>query len=328
MISEQEYKVIEYLADGQFHSGAEIGKKLQITRSAIWKIIQLLHCKGIFIERVHGKGYRIPNGVHLYSSERIFYYLPLEQRLLIDNLVIHTSIDSTNNYVLKKVKEGAKRGLVCLAEEQTAGRGRCQRHWVSPFAKNIYLSLLWSFHQGPSALTGLTLVIGIAIVKALLERGLTGLTIKWPNDIYSQDKKLAGVLTEMFIDDLGVCHAVIGVGINVDMPADGTHFIDKPFVDCTSILGSRPNKNQITATVLKELLLILPLFEQQGWNFFREIWHTYDCLYGCEVTLITGQRVVIGIAKGVDKNGGLMLEQSGIVEVFNAGEVSVRKITR
>lgn len=328
MINDQVYKVIEILADGQFHSGAELGNKLQITRSAIWKIIKTLHQKQINIECIHGKGYRVPNGLQLFSKEKILQYFTENELSAMSHLAIFYSIDSTNNYIQKQIQQGAKTGLVCLAEEQTAGRGRCQRKWVSPFLRNIYLSLLWSFHRGPAALTGLTLVVGVAIVNALSICGIKGLTIKWPNDVYWGNKKLAGVLTEMSIDDIGLCHAIIGIGININMSEFATDEIKLPYIDCQTILNSCPDKNKITGTVLNVLFSFLSIFEKKGWLYFKDLWSQYDCLLDREVVIFSGQLEFYGVAKGVDNNGGLILDSRGELKTFNAGEVSVRTMTK
>lgn len=245
----------------------------------------------------------------LLKAEKIKTAIPSHLWKLMPALHIVNSIDSTNTYVLNYCKHGATSGFTCLAEQQTAGRGRWGRTWVSPYASHLYLSMLWQFPIR-KPLSGLSLVIGLAIVNVVKKLGLReGLGLKWPNDVYWQQKKLAGVLIET-----ASINTVIGIGLNVKMPDDAGIEINQPWTDLHQILGTPPDRNLISGLLIAELLTILPRFSEQGFSPFLKDWQALDIHYQKPMTIKTASGQYSGIAQGVNSSGELIIQCDDGVE--------------
>lgn len=204
--------ILNLLADGQFHSGEELGELLNVSRAAVWKHLQKMESLGIQIQSVKGRGYCIESGLDLLCANKIKNIAPCIDQFNL-RLELFSSIDSTNSYLLR---HSDLAGRICVAELQTQGRGRRGRAWVSPYAQNVYLSIGWGFDGGVAVIEGLSLAVGVAIAHALQKQGVSGIELKWPNDVLYCGKKLAGILIEMVGDPSGYCQVVIGVGVNVD----------------------------------------------------------------------------------------------------------------
>ena len=213
-----------------------------------------------------------------------------------------------------------------LAEQQTGGRGRRGKSWVSPFAANIYLSIVWDFEQGAEALEGLSLAVGVAVRRALIAHGVQGVKLKWPNDIYVEQKKLGGILLEMIGDPAGHCSVVIGVGLNVSMPVSQASAIDQDWTDvATELQDKLPARNKLAAELISEILPLLSTFQEQGFAAYRDEWQAADAFYGQPAVISTPKQSTAGIVKGVGINGALRLElDSGNIESFIGGELSLR----
>lgn len=317
--------LLPLLANGEFHSGQYLAEALGVSRTAVWKQINRLNAEsGLVIEAVKGKGYRIPGGIELLNADRVTAALNDRARALMSRLDIHESIDSTNAEVLRLAERGGVSGLVCTAEQQTAGRGRRGRQWVSPFGSNLYLSLLWEFSQGAAALEGLSLAVGVAVARALRACGVPSVQLKWPNDILYAGAKLGGVLLEMSGDVAGSCRVVIGVGLNVAMPKAAAATIDQAWTDVNTICAQPPGRNQLMAALLNELLPLLAEFEQRGFAYWREEWLSLDAFGDAPVVLSTGATQVSGIARGVDARGALRLETDAGIQTIYGGEILLR----
>ncbi len=318
--------LLNLLADGCFHSGTELSAALNISRAAIWKQINALAEFEIEIIAVSGKGYRLKRPLELLSASQIEQQLTAETQSLLSKLEIHASIHSTNTYLVEQAQTHSETGVVCLAEFQTSGRGRRGRKWVSPFGCNIYLSILWKFQNGFSSIAGLSLAIGIAVVRALQELGIEGIGLKWPNDIYWQDKKLGGILIEVSGEAEGDCQAVIGLGLNLYLNSKETETITQPWVDLEQIIGSSDySRNQLVSLLLNHLLPLIAGFENRGLQAYLSEWRGYDCMQDKAVTIFMGQKQYHGIVAGIDDNGMLLLKnEAGEIKPFASGEVSFR----
>lgn len=237
-------------------------------------------------------------------------------------LEIMNSIDSTNRYLL--TNPNAKHGMVVLAEEQTQGRGRLGKTWISPFGSNLYLSLFWQFLGDIQKLNGLSLALGVAIVQALKNYGLNDIGLKWPNDILYKQQKLIGILVETKQTKNNVSDVVIGIGLNVHMPIDASRMINQPWIDVYTIEGKQPARNRLAGLLLNELATILAEFQQNGLNAFYDQWQSLDVLNQKLVSINTAQGFITGIAQGIDEQGNLLVEIDGKLQTFNSGEVSVR----
>lgn len=318
-------KLIEILADGQFHSGESLGKVLNVSRAAIWKQIQQLEGLGLRLESVRGVGYRIPGGLDLLDSGSILGEVSESVRNQLGNFEIHASVDSTNRLAREAAESAASCGAVFLAEHQAAGRGRRGNTWVSPFGASISLSLVWDFDRGAQSLEGLSLAIGIGVRRALLESGLANIALKWPNDIYVSERKLGGILLEITGDPAGECSVIVGVGINVRMPEHREPGIDQPWTDLHRELPELPSRNQIVSSLLEELIPIVSTYQREGFAPYRQEWMSADLFRNRQVSLIHQKTRVSGVVHGVGENGALLLRlPSGEVRSFIGGEISVR----
>lgn len=317
-------RVLTLLADGEVHSGEELGQALGVSRTAVWKQLKKLEDLGISLHSVKGQGYRLENGLELLEAERIRGHLSPDVTELLCELDLCGSIDSTNTRALERARNGAACGLACLAEHQSAGRGRHGRQWVSPYGRNIYLSLVWEFGSGVAALEGLSLAVGVAIVRALRGNGIEGAQLKWPNDVLWQEKKLAGVLLEMTGEPSGICQVVIGIGINVGMLASEAEAIDQAWVSLHSI-DRAVSRNKLAADLLNQLLPLLTGYEQSGFGPLRNEWEALDCFGSREVDVRMGDKVITGRVLGVNETGALRLETAAGEELVYGGEASLRK---
>jgi BirA family biotin operon repressor/biotin-[acetyl-CoA-carboxylase] ligase len=318
-------ELLAMLAAGDFRSGQELADCLGVSRTAVWKQLNRLADLGLELESVKGRGYRIPGGLDLLARDVVIDQLSATAASLLAELQVPQHIDSTNAEALRTLAEGAISGLAITAEQQSAGRGRRGRTWVSPFARNIYLSLTWQYSQGAAALEGMSLAVGVAVVRALEKLGLVGASLKWPNDVLYQRRKLGGVLLEMVGDASGVCQVVVGVGLNVAMPAAQAEAIDQAWADLAELSGgSPPGRSQVLAALLNELLPLLAGFETEGFAPWREAWMALDAYADQPVIIEAGERRTAGIARGVDARGALQLETSVGIQPVYGGEVSLR----
>lgn len=318
-------RVLQHLADGRFHSGAQLGAALGVSRSAVWKQIQRLAELGLDVHAVRGRGYRLAEPLELLDAEIIRQALPPESQTLLRRLEVQFDLDSTNRYLRQA---GAPAGHVCLAERQTGGRGRRGRKWVSPFGSNIYLSAAWRFGGSAAALSGLSLALGVATARALERAGVAGVGLKWPNDLLWQQRKLGGLLLELFGEACGPCDVVVGVGLNVAMPAADAALVDQPWTDLRSILGDTcPGRNRMASLLLAELLPALARYEQDGLTPFLDDWRRLDVAAGREVRLQLARESVTGTAVGVDASGALLVRSGATTRRFASGEISMRLAT-
>ncbi|MEH6552265.1 MAG: bifunctional biotin--[acetyl-CoA-carboxylase] ligase/biotin operon repressor BirA [Pseudomonadales bacterium] len=316
--------LLNILADGEFHSGQAIGEVMGVSRAAIWKQLQKLDELGLDIESAKGRGYRIDGGLELLDESAIRSGLNPQAASLLSSLQIHHTITSTNEVLLREASSRSS-GSVCLAEQQTAGRGRRGRLWVSPFARNIYLSMLQQFSTGAAAVQGLSLAVGVLIIEALEELGMSDLGLKWPNDIYWQDRKLAGILLELSGDVSSACSVVVGIGLNVAMPKAAATEIDQPWVDLRTVMQATVSRNELVAALLGRLLPGLSTFEKQGLAAYQSRWRQWDVLDGETVIIHIGDSTVAGVARGIDDTGAIMIETSEGERSFSGGEVSIRR---
>ncbi|MFU8797688.1 MAG: biotin--[acetyl-CoA-carboxylase] ligase [Gammaproteobacteria bacterium] len=317
MMTEQLKIIIQTLSDGQFHSGEELGKILGVTPSAVRKLVKQFPEGDIDVESQPKKGYRIPLGLDLFDKAKIKQYSHLEAVEIFE--VLSSTNDHLNSLSALKPKR-ASRFLACLAEKQTAGRGRFGRKWLSPYAKNIYLSVLYQFEKDSSQLSGLSLAIAVAIAESLQEYGIQEkLQLKWPNDVFCQNKKLSGILIELNGEAQGACSAIIGVGLNVlQMPSAN-------YMDIATIIGQVPDRNKIAGLLLKQIFSAIKLFEEKGFKLFQEKWLSYDISQGKPVKIVSSTHEIIGIGRGIDEQGCFLLEEpTGIIRKFSSGEVSLR----
>ena len=321
--------LLPLLADGKFHSGQDLADAMGVSRTAVWKQVNRLVTDSVVaIESVKGKGYRVQGGIDLLDAARVKVALDARANTLMTRLEILDTVDSTNAHVMRSAEQGCLTGLVCTAEQQSAGRGRRGRPWVSPYASNLYVSLLWKFTQGAAALEGLSLAVGVAVARALHACDVPNVKLKWPNDVLCDGAKLGGILLEMNGDAAGNCWVVIGVGLNVAMPDAAAGAIDQAWTDIKTITNNQhPRRSRILAALLNELLPLVADFQQQGFTRWREEWQSLDALSGAPVVLHAGDVPLGGIARGVDARGALQLETATGMQSVYGGEISLRAVS-
>ncbi|MBU9828451.1 MULTISPECIES: bifunctional biotin--[acetyl-CoA-carboxylase] ligase/biotin operon repressor BirA [Rahnella] len=310
--------LISILADGEFHSGEQLGTAMGMSRAAINKHIQTVRDWGVDIFTVPGKGYSLPHPIQLLDEATIISMLPAGR------VSVLPVIDSTNQYLLDRISELSS-GDACVAEYQQAGRGRRGRKWFSPFGSNLYLSMYWKLDQGPAAAMGLSLVIGIVMAEVLQRLGAEDVRVKWPNDLYLKDRKLAGILVELTGKTGDAAQLVIGAGINLKMREPAADTINQGWINLQEA-GVNIDRNELTATLLKELRAALLHFEKEGLAPFITRWRGLDNFLDRPVKLLIGDQEIHGIERGIDQQGALLLEQEGIIKPYIGGEISLRGV--
>ena len=321
----KEPTLLSLLADGCCHSGESLGKTLQISRSAIWKNIQNLQKRGIDVQSAHGKGYWIPRGLSLLDPQQIYAGLSSLAQKTLSDLQCMDCIDSTNHHLFQQINRQDPRVMACFAEQQTAGKGRRGRQWCSPYANNIYHSLLWYFDKDPSELMGLSLVIAVLVARSLRAFGIhDGLELKWPNDIHWQSQKLGGILIEMQAEPHESCAVVIGIGINTRMTPQND--FPYPVTSTEAILSKPSDRNRLAALLLNQLIAGLAAFQNEGIKNFLNEWRGLDSFQEKMVTLKSSQNEISGIMKGISDRGELLLEDTqGRISAHVSGDVSLRQ---
>lgn len=322
--------LIKSLATGQFVSGQLLGEQLGISRTAIAKHIKALTEMGLDIYSVTGKGYKLAQPLYLLEKERIMGLLANDlsdeasSQSSVPLIEVHSLIDSTNDYLMRRLPNQVSPGQVCLAEYQSAGRGRRGRQWISPFGSQIYLSMYWYLEQGLSAAMGLSLVTALAVSDAVKAHSGVQVQLKWPNDIYLDGVKLAGILIDLEGQALEPSHCVIGIGLNLHMPEEAGKLIEQKWTDLQSHSDVKIDRNALSAALISALRKRLKQHHQTGLTPMLDEWHAFDAFLDKRVKLITGERITHGICRGVNNQGALLLEVDGQVKPIYGGEVSLR----
>lgn len=237
----------------------------------------------------------------------------------LNDITIHQQIGSTNRALVELAERGSIDGMVCLAETQTAGRGRRGRRWVSPPGASIALSLGRELNRPPAEIGALSLVVGLAVADALADAGVA---LKWPNDLLLEGRKLGGILVEL-VGGRARSMVVVGVGINVDVAPEA---IDQPIANLAERLES-PSRNEVVAGLINAIIDFSAQFEMAGFAPMREAWQRLHHFHGRQVRLLIADREVEGTVAGVEDTGELVLACDGELRRFAAGEVSLREGT-
>ncbi|MGK9067570.1 bifunctional biotin--[acetyl-CoA-carboxylase] ligase/biotin operon repressor BirA [Stutzerimonas chloritidismutans] len=312
--------ILGLLSDGQFHSGEELGLALGISRASIWKGLKKLEAEhGIEVFRVPGKGYRLAERLDLLDQGRLEAFLGRQ------GWRVHVAehLDSTNAEALRLLQRGVPPPFIVISECQVNGRGRRGRQWVSPAYKNLYYSLAWSVSNGSAGLAGLSLVVGLAVLETLTRCGVARVGLKWPNDIYADDKKIAGILLELIGDPADVCSVVIGVGINVNMVGQALE-IAQPCISLRDVVNRVFDRNELSCLLSESLERYLRKHALSGFASMREEWESNHLWQGKACVLSSGVVEVKGRVLGVDDQGALRLDVDGVEKRFSGGELSLR----
>ncbi|HCI52973.1 MAG TPA: biotin--[acetyl-CoA-carboxylase] ligase [Gallionella sp.] len=314
------WQLLRLLADGEFHSGVALAHQLGVSRATVFAALSSVAEFGVQLQRIRGRGYRlVPVWQQLDAGQ---VNLALAADAACFQLEILQQATSTNTGLLRRAAQGAVSGSVLAAELQTGGRGRIGRSWHSGLGNALTFSLLWRFNCGLNALSGLSLAVGVAIMRALQRFEVAGAGLKWPNDILSSDGKLGGVLIEAQGDMYGPSCVVIGIGLNCSLPPALSQLITQRASALDRLCPAVPGRNQLLAAILQELAGVLQQFSSSGFACFQEEWQRYHVQQNLPVRLaMPDGSSVNGIALGVSDSGELRLAAAGGVRLFNSGEV-------
>lgn len=315
--------MLRALSDGEFHSGEALAQRFDVSRASVWNALQAAQAAGAVLHKVRGRGYRLSGGAS-WLDVATLQRLPGVAAYTLD---IVDSIDSTNAELMRRALAGAPHGSCLAAEIQHAGRGRRGRTWHSVPGGSLTFSVLWRFNQGISALSGLSLAVGVALLRSLREFGAAELQLKWPNDVLWQYRKLAGILIEVQGDVMGPSVAIIGIGINLQLPTAVREEIDQSVTDLAEILNDRLDRNALLGSLLRHLGEVMAAFEAHGLHALRDEWlaaHAYhDKLV--RVLLANGAELCGKIVE-LTEDGALVLENAdGQRSRVNSGEVHLTR---
>ena len=323
--SDPELELLKLLVDGRAHSGQVLAERLGISRAAVSKRADKLEALGVHVNRSRANGYRLESPMELLDSGRIEAALSHTERGRISSLAVLTSVPSTNDLATTLLQNSEiTHGAVLLAEYQSRGKGRRGRVWVSPFGRNLCLSVVWSFSNGLAGLQGLSLVVGLGVLRALQAEVSLKAGLKWPNDIVASGAKLGGILIEIEGDVEGPVTAVIGIGLNVSMARAADLAISQAWTDVAALCGEAPSRNRLAGRIIGECIGILAEFDAHPFQHFLDEWRSADALIGKTVSVDSAQGTVRGIARGIDASGALLLIANRQWMRITAGDVSVR----
>ncbi len=313
--------ILRRLSANAFCSGQELAEELDISRSAVARHVKELNEQGVDIFSVKGKGYKLAKPLDLIQIEPLQSLL--DASLQGAELHVFPSIDSTNQFWLDQPSRSIPNGSACFAEYQSAGRGRRGRQWHSPMGAAIYFSTWWQSGLNLSELMGLSVAMGLAVTRWLNSLGAPA-QVKWPNDIYIQGKKVAGILVELDAQPDGRGRAVVGVGLNVQLPQQAQSHIDQPWTQLADHLQPLPCRTELAAGLYQAIRACLEQFESEGLAHTIEDWARWDFYYGKPICLLMGQHQISGICRGVDGQGALRVESEQGLKSYFGGEISVR----
>ena len=319
------FPILRLLSDGKFHSGQTIAQQLKVSRATVWNAIKQAEVLGINIFSVRGRGYKLAQAVILLDQQAILNAVG-EQTTLLE-VEVHDHLESTNTYLMKKISIAHAQATCVAANLQTNGRGRRGRTWQAGLGASLTFSLLWRFQCGASALSGLSLAVGVALVRALHSFGISQAQLKWPNDVLIGREKLAGILIELQGDMEGPSAAVIGIGINLNLPESIKQQIDQPTTDLASASPQTINPNELLGVLLKNLTEVLSNFERHGFAQLRDEWTKHHAYHQQAVKMLhpDGSESV-GTVVDVAEDGILLVRTAQGEQRFLSGEISLRGV--
>ena len=316
--------ILELLRNASgYISGEEIAKKMNVSRTAIWKHIRELKQAGYAIESHSRSGYSLVKTPDLLLPNEIKSVLKTKR--LGKNIKHFDDLVSTNIEAKQLAASGAEEGTIVVSEAQNGGRGRLSRGWYSPAHKGIWFSIILRPVLLPQDAPKCTLMAAVAITKAIDK--ITGIKcgIKWPNDILYNGKKLVGILTEMNAEMEGINYIVIGTGINVNIAKDEVPEELKDIVmSLSQIAGERIDRLALLAEMLVQLEVIYDEALTNGFGKILEEWRKYSITLGQEVNVIGSDKTFAGLAMDIDADGALLVKTETEVKRVLAGDVSIR----
>ncbi|BCB28487.1 bifunctional ligase/repressor BirA [Sulfurimicrobium lacus] len=317
------FTVLRQLSSDEFRSGEQIARELNISRASVWQALRDLDRHGIRLFRLAGRGYRLAEPLHWLDAAAVESALG-DKAALFDLEVMETAA-SSNSILMQKAALGAGHGSCIAVELQTGGRGRRGRTWHASLGGSLTFSLLWRFNQGASYLSGLSLAVGVALMRALHQAGISTARLKWPNDVLHENSKLAGILIELQGDMLGPSAAVIGIGLNLKLSDQARENIDQAAIDLAALAPDLPTRSQLLALILGHLGDVLQQFEAHGFAALREEWSRHHAYHQQPVRMLMPDGSTHhGTVSGVADDGALLVRDADGERRFTSGEVSMR----
>jgi BirA family biotin operon repressor/biotin-[acetyl-CoA-carboxylase] ligase len=325
--------LLRHLADGQFHSGEDLAAKVGLTRARVSQVLKDAEAAGLALERIKGRGYRLTEAPDFLDTKKVqarLGVLATERGAPFAlSVEVVDQVDSTSSELMRRAQRRDVHGVALAAEWQTAGRGRRGRTWTAIAGGSLTFSLGWRFEQGAGFLAGLSLAIGVAVVRALEADGFRDIALKWPNDVIHRHMKVGGILIDLNGDALGPTTTVIGVGLNVRLPQAARTEIPVPVTDLTTVAGKRAppiDRNRLLAKLLAELASVLETYAREGFAPFAAEWQHRHAYQGKPVRLLLPDgATVTGKVAGVDASGALVLADGPRRARFLSGEITLRR---
>jgi BirA family biotin operon repressor/biotin-[acetyl-CoA-carboxylase] ligase len=326
------FSLLRQLSDGAFHSGEDLAATVGLTRARVSQLLKQAETAGLSLERVRGLGYRLTATPDFLDADEV-------RRALSDlakgnpfpplDIEVVDQINSTSTELLRRAQRRDIHGQVLAAEWQSAGRGRRGKQWTAVAGGSLTFSIGWRYEQGAGFLAGLSLAVGVAVVRALEAEGLAGVELKWPNDLVFKHLKVGGILVELNGDALGPSTVVVGVGLNVRLPAEIRRNIEQPVNDLTTVAGRGAppiDRNHLLARLSAELASTLEAYSRAGFPAFAVEWQHRHAYHGKPVKLLLPDGgSVKGTVAGVDSTGALVLADGPRRARFLSGEISLRR---
>ena len=333
MLTPLGFSLLRQLADGAFHSGEDLASKVGLTRARVSQVLRDAEAAGLALERLKGRGYRLLETPDFLDVKKVRAELAALAEANGDTptltVEIVDQIESTSTELMRRAQRREIHRAALAAEWQTAGRGRRGRVWTAIAGGSLTFSLGWRFEQGAGFLAGLSLAVGVAVVRALESLGYTGIALKWPNDLIHRHLKVGGILIELNGDALGPTTTVIGVGLNVRLPQAARKDIAAPVTDLASVAGRKGppiDRNVLLARLLTELAAVLDIYAKEGFAAFVAEWQHRHAYQGKPVKLLLPDgATVTGKVAGVDASGALVLADGPRRARFLAGEITLRR---
>lgn len=317
--------LLKRLSGGGFLSGQALAQEFGISRATVFNLLNQAESLGLRIHAVRGRGYQLADPLAWLDEQALEAALAASGHDYRLTSVPETA--STNSSLMDSALNGAAHKTVLYADYQHAGRGRRGRSWQAPLGGGLAFSVLWRFDNGISQLSGLSIAVGLALARALAPACPLPVKLKWPNDVLAGYRKLAGILVEVQGEMSGPSFAVIGIGINQNLPAKFREEIDQAVIDLNE-MGAQASRAELMAAILHELAQVMAVFENEGIGGLLEEWPQWHAHEGREVMLRTPDGMQhSGTASGLDQSGNLMLKlPDGKLRNFGIGEVSLRPL--
>jgi BirA family biotin operon repressor/biotin-[acetyl-CoA-carboxylase] ligase len=309
-------KILNFLNNNNFVSGEKLAKKLNVSRTSIWKQIKNLKELGYRIESVKNKGYRLISRPDTPLSEEVTFGLDTE--IIGKEFHYFKSLPSTNFFGKKLVKDGTLEGTVVVADVQTRGRGRKNRRWSSPEG-GLWFSVVLYPHIPPHHSMLVTMASSVSIVQGIRE--VTGLSpmIKWPNDLLLNGKKVCGILTELDAEMDRINYAIVGIGINVNNSIDDE--LKKSAISIFQKRRSKISRVELLRSILKYLDINYRKLISGNFVFIRKMWLSYSDIVGRRIRVRSEKTMIDGLVRDIDDSGSIILDTVNGTTKIVSGDV-------